>query len=95
MLTHYLPSIHLILATVSMIVYETFIYNTAVTVVIQMRKLRHREVISEIHTRSKQQSKDLNLVPHSISSFHFMNGGGRFGLISQRKSTLSNLPNVT
>lgn len=56
-----------------MIVYETFIYSTAVTVVIQMRKLRHREFISEIHTKSKQQSKDLNLVPDSISSFHFMN----------------------
>lgn len=76
-LTHYLPSIYLILGTVSIIVYETFIYSTAVTVVIQMKKLRHRELISESHTRSKQQSKDPNLVPDSISSFHFMNGGGQ------------------
>lgn len=76
MLTHYLPSIHLILAIVSIIVYKTFIYSTAVTFVIQMRKLRHRELISDGHARSKWQSKDLNLVPDSISSFHFMNGGG-------------------
>lgn len=76
MLTHYLPSIHLILAIVSIIVYKTFIYSTAVTFVIQMRKLRHRELISDSHTRRKWQSKDPNLVPDSISSFHFMNAGG-------------------
>lgn len=75
MLTHYLPSSHLGLATVSMRAYETFVYSTDVTVVIQMRKLRHREFIREIHARSKQQSKDPNLVPDSIS-FHFMNGEG-------------------